>query len=274
MQSQDSIIDNETKDVKFYETGAIAGATFLGGPLVAGYLIAENYKALNEKIAARNSLILGIVTTIILFGSLLFVPDYLIDKIPNQIIPLIYTGAVWGIVHWKQGDVLKTHKENGHNFYSHWRSLGIGLAAGLLTLIGVLGYSFFLSNDVTNQYNSDLETFFENEANSLEFYDHLETYSTENLLNELDSKTLPSWYENTKICEEFSKVQPTILEKMGNNRKNAIASSSLWNCCDTTTALQTNDRAAAGFYSVKLFQRRCKLPGNVPCDFLFLFCSY
>ena len=33
---------------KIYKNRAIEIATFLGGPLVAGYLIAENFKAFNE----------------------------------------------------------------------------------------------------------------------------------------------------------------------------------------------------------------------------------
>lgn len=38
---------NET--VKIYKDRAIWAGTFLGGPLVAGYLIAENFKVFNEK---------------------------------------------------------------------------------------------------------------------------------------------------------------------------------------------------------------------------------
>ncbi|WHT40394.1 hypothetical protein QNH98_07395 [Myroides sp. mNGS23_01] len=41
--------ENPTQDVKLYTPNAIRLATFLGGPLIAGYLIRENYLALQEE---------------------------------------------------------------------------------------------------------------------------------------------------------------------------------------------------------------------------------
>ena len=38
------------KDLKLYSHRAIGGATFLGGPLAAGYMIGENFKVLNKEI--------------------------------------------------------------------------------------------------------------------------------------------------------------------------------------------------------------------------------
>jgi hypothetical protein len=88
--------ENNTKDIKLYSSKAISGATFLGGPLVAGYLIGENFKALDKPNEGRNSLIIGIISTIILFGGIFMVPENMIDKIPTQLIPIVYTGIIWG----------------------------------------------------------------------------------------------------------------------------------------------------------------------------------
>jgi hypothetical protein len=46
----EEILDAEKPMQKIYNTKAIIIGTFLGGPLVAGYFIAENFKAFNEKI--------------------------------------------------------------------------------------------------------------------------------------------------------------------------------------------------------------------------------
>ncbi|MCZ4320240.1 hypothetical protein O4H26_14700 [Aequorivita viscosa] len=40
---------NDTTEIKLYSTIAISIATFFGGPLAAGYLIGENFKALRWK---------------------------------------------------------------------------------------------------------------------------------------------------------------------------------------------------------------------------------
>lgn len=83
--------ENNTKDLKFYSQSAISMATFIGGPLVAGYLIRENYLALNKPDEAKYTLIIGIIATLVLFGGVFMIPSDFIDKMPRQLIPIIYT---------------------------------------------------------------------------------------------------------------------------------------------------------------------------------------
>jgi len=58
--------ENLTKNLKFYSQKAIGIATFIGGPLAAGYLIRENYLSLEKPNEAKKSLIIGIISTILL----------------------------------------------------------------------------------------------------------------------------------------------------------------------------------------------------------------
>lgn len=44
----EQILDIQTSTQKIYRDKAIWVGTFLGGPLAAGYLIAENFKAFND----------------------------------------------------------------------------------------------------------------------------------------------------------------------------------------------------------------------------------
>lgn len=192
--------ENNTKDIKLYSSKAISGATFLGGPLAAGYLIGENFKAIDKPTEGRNSLIIGIISTVILFGVLFMIPENIIDKIPRQLIPLIYTGIIWGIVEWKQGDILKAHKENNNSFFSGWRAAGIGFISLLILVIGIFGFAFLSPDDeIYVKYDIELAQFSKNEDETLVFYDNLNTGSNNSLLRELNEKTIPKWKENIEI---------------------------------------------------------------------------
>ncbi|HLW50627.1 MAG TPA: hypothetical protein VKZ78_06610 [Sphingobacteriaceae bacterium] len=120
---------------RFYSQRAIAIATYFGGPLAAGYLIKKNYEVLEQPEHANKSLVIGIVATILLLAGLFSLPEETIDKIPNALIPLIYTGLTYLIVSRIQGAHLKIHRESGGAFYSGWRAVGIGALAFLILAV-------------------------------------------------------------------------------------------------------------------------------------------
>ena len=201
-------IENKTKNIKLYSSKSIGGATFLGGPLAAGYLIGENFKALNKPDEGRKSLIIGIVATIVLFVGIYMIPENIIDKIPNQFIPLIYTGIIWGIVEWKQGDILKAHKENENSFFSGWKAAGIGFVSLIILAIGIFGYAYIESNNPAYEvYDTEIAKFSKNEAESLTFYDNIDFKNSTSLINELDNKVIPKWENNIKIIKKLNSIE-------------------------------------------------------------------
>jgi len=219
MNEIESKTDNLTENIKLYSSKAIGGATFFGGPLAAGYMIGENFKALNKPIEGRNSLIIGIVSTIVLFTGIFMFPESIIDKVPNQLIPLIYTGIIWGIVEWKQGDILKLHKENGNSFFSGWRAAGIGLISLVIISIGIFGYMFFgMDNEIYEKYDTELSVFSKNEEETLVFYDHLNTESNNSLIKELENKTIPKWKENIEIINKTNRFENLPSELIQQNK--------------------------------------------------------
>jgi hypothetical protein len=219
MTEQELKIENNTKDLKLYSSKAISGATFLGGPLAAGYLIGENFKALDKPKDGRNSLIIGIVSTIILFGGIFMIPEYIIDKIPRQLIPIVYTGIIWGIVEWKQGDILKAHKENNNSFFSGWRAAGVGFISLLLLGIGIFGYSFLSTdNEAYERYDAEITKFSKNETETLVFYHNLNTETNYSLLKELDEKTIPKWKENSAIINATNQFEDLPSELIEQNK--------------------------------------------------------
>ncbi len=200
--------ENLTKDSKLYSSKTISGATFLGGPLAAGYMIGENYKALDKPKEGRISLILGIFSTIVLFTGIFMVPERIIDKIPNQIIPLVYTAIIWGIVEWKQGKVLKSHEANGNVFFSGWRAAGIGFLSLLVISIGIFAYVFFGSdNEVYDAYDAKLSVFSKNEEETLGFYNRIGVETNYSLLQELEQSTIPKWEENIQIINRTNRFE-------------------------------------------------------------------
>jgi hypothetical protein len=200
-------IENTTKNINLYSSKAIGGATFLGGPLAAGYMISENFKALDKPDEGRKSLIVGIVTTEILFGGIFMLPERIIDKLPSQLIPLIYTGIIWGIVEWTQGDILKAHKENNNSFYSGWKAAGIGLISLIIIGIGIFGYAYIeSSNPAYEIYDTKIAEFSKNENESLTFFDNINFKSNSTLLTELDNKVIPKWKSNIQIINELNSL--------------------------------------------------------------------
>jgi hypothetical protein len=200
--------ENQTKDLKFYSQKAIGIATFIGGPLAAGYLIRENYLTLNKPDEGKKSLIIGIISTIILFGGIFIIPESILDKVPNQILPLIYTGIIYLIVEKIHGQILNKHKENKNEFFSGWRAAGIGLISLVVLSIGIFGYVFLSPDDAEHEiYNTQLTEFSKNETNTLVFYDKINTETSYSLLQELDNNTIPKWKENIEIITKANDLE-------------------------------------------------------------------
>jgi hypothetical protein len=114
---------------KLYKDRAVFLAAFLGGPLGAGYLIAENFKALDEPEKAKTTWIIAIAVILVLFGGLIVIPTP--EKMPQYIIPIAYSYAAYAIVQKYQGIDLKAHVLRGGTFYPMWR-------AALVALIGLM----------------------------------------------------------------------------------------------------------------------------------------
>ena len=198
---------------KFYSQRAISITTFFGGPLAAGILMKQNYLNLDKEKQGKNALFIGIVSTIIIFGGLLALPENIIDKIPNEIIPLIYTGIIFLIVNKTQGKELKLHKENNGEFYSAWKAAKIGAISMIAILFSIFSVAF-ISGDLSKTdpgfdaefYTKGINTFFENETASLKVLQSFNTDNIDHLKKEIN-KSIVLWRENKTIIEDISKIE-------------------------------------------------------------------
>ncbi|SHL22459.1 hypothetical protein [Chryseobacterium polytrichastri] len=143
----EQILDIQTSTQKIYKDKAIWVGTFLGGPLAAGYLIAENFKAFNDPTKVKKTWIYAIFATIVVFGGVFLIPDNV--KIPNQIIPLIYTGIAYYLVQHFQGQNISKHISSGGQLHSWWRTITVGIIGLSITIIPIFGFAL-LADSTTN----------------------------------------------------------------------------------------------------------------------------
>ncbi|MDR2890313.1 MAG: hypothetical protein LBV18_01710 [Alistipes sp.] len=110
-------------------------ASMLGGPLAAGYMAAANFKAFDEPQRAKTAWIYAVAATVIVFGVIFLLPDAVMDKIPNYIIPAIYTGVAYLLVDRFQGKKIDAHRVAGGRVFSWGRVFAIGLIGAAVTLL-------------------------------------------------------------------------------------------------------------------------------------------
>ncbi len=141
-------------DQKIYTNKTISIATFFGGPFAAGFLIGNNYKIFGDDDKRRNSIILGLISTIVFFEILFLIPEKIINSIPNAIFPAIYTGIIYFIVTKTQDKKINEYLENGYKKASGWKAAGIGLLCSLF----LIGYIFIRAYNMP-AFEGELMTF-------------------------------------------------------------------------------------------------------------------
>lgn len=148
-------LDTQITERKIYKEKALWFGSLIGGPLIAGYIIAENFKAFNEPRNAQKTWLLTIVSTIIIFAGALLISDS--TKIPNQIIPFTYTIVAYFLLKHYQGTEIESHIESGGQVYKWGRVIIISLIGLAITLVGLLG--ILLISDSINNMNVNTQVY-------------------------------------------------------------------------------------------------------------------
>lgn len=198
---------------KLYSQRAISIATFFGGPMAAGILARQNFKNLGKDDYGRYALIIGIVSTILIFVGIFSLPEGVIDKVPNVLIPTIYTGIIYVIIEKFQGNELANHKDNNGEFYSLWKAAGIGAVCMVILITGILGYVYsatgvILPNKkIEVQYDNGIAQFNKNEEKALTLFTLLENEGPEKLTEFIDRSGIPAWEQNIQILNDLDKIE-------------------------------------------------------------------
>lgn len=141
---------------KVYTKKSILLATFLGGPLVAGFLIYKNFKVFGKDDSAQKSLIISIACTMSLFSLIFFIPSSVLDKLPNTLFPFIYTGVIALIINKYQDHLISDHFKNGGIKASNWSAAGYSLIGLVLILCFIIPIAISLPHE---GYEKDLKIY-------------------------------------------------------------------------------------------------------------------
>ncbi|MCT4579805.1 MAG: hypothetical protein N4A35_00180 [Flavobacteriales bacterium] len=153
-------IDNIRPEEKVYKDRFFGVATFLGGPLVAGYLFAENFKVFGQSELVKPTWIITILSTFVIFGISFLIPEDI--NFPNQIIPIGYSIIAVSLFKKYQEQQVNAHLNKGGMLYSWWRVIGISIVGMLITLAIVFTtvYAFEAvqqQNIVTKSYGASVK---------------------------------------------------------------------------------------------------------------------
>lgn len=181
---------------RLYSQQAIAIATFFGGPFAAGLLIRRNSLNLGREKEGLYALIIGFIAMFLLVWGLYMLPENILDRIPNALFPMIYTGIIYFIVHRLHGKILDNHKSEGLPFYSNWKAAGIGFVS-LIVIAAVFLVPIYLTSENWDHesYSQKMEQITENETQALKFFDMENSYGYE-IVHFIEHTGLPKWKEN------------------------------------------------------------------------------
>src|SRR4051812_8810732 len=112
---QEEVIFSETLGRKLYSTKGVMVGTLLGGPLAGAFLLARNFKALNqpEKVGRTWLFSILIFIFIIILGVVA-------EQIPQVLFIVLYAWMGQFAAQKLQGSLLDKHAAEGGSFYNNW----------------------------------------------------------------------------------------------------------------------------------------------------------
>ncbi len=116
---------------KVYSPTQASLGAFLGGPIGAAYFIRQNFSALNDEEAVKNTNKYGSFIIAFLFVILAFLPE----NLPNMVIPIMTIVSTRILVEkyqFKKEDILKSTELD---FHSNWRVFFVSLISLIVFIV-------------------------------------------------------------------------------------------------------------------------------------------
>ncbi|QEM12623.1 hypothetical protein [Mucilaginibacter rubeus] len=137
-QAVEQLEEEKEEKSKIYTLNSIRIVTFLFGPLAAGYLVSQNYKAFDQREKVTATWIIAVVALIAVVGLAIFTSG--IERFPKFVFPLAYAWGTFLLVQKFQGEQMKEHSAAGGTTFTIWRAL----LAGLICLVATLAIIFVI----------------------------------------------------------------------------------------------------------------------------------
>jgi hypothetical protein len=155
---QNTNSDNPFPTETIYTQNSIWAGSLLGGPLVAGYIIARNFKAFDESRKAWVTRVITISATVVIFGV-----AFLLSDTAWRGLPVAYTLIAYALIRHYQGANIDAHIKAGGATHGYLHIIGVSIAGLIITFIPVIVIAVAVEGiDATETHNSspgrDLES--------------------------------------------------------------------------------------------------------------------
>ena len=143
MTNEPVIAATVTTPRRLFSVGQITLATLIGAPIAGCLLLAWNYRVLQKANRVWQSIIYGLMSTMVLFAIGFMLPE----KFPNSVIPIAYCFGMRQLVSYLQGDIIASHHSAGGSKGSWVIAIVVGVGCLIVLLVIVFGliilYSMF-----------------------------------------------------------------------------------------------------------------------------------
>jgi len=129
-----NLIEKKQKK-KIYTIGRVGFASVIWGPLAWVYLISKNFDFFWKITYAKNTLIYGISSSLLLLTFFVMLPEVIWNKIPNNIVPIVIVSAISAFMSAYQNTLITSHLNEGWGKQSGWKVTWIAILFWLLTFL-------------------------------------------------------------------------------------------------------------------------------------------
>ena len=136
----------QPEESKLYHSESILIATFFGGPLVGGYMTAENFKLMGEPEKAKQTWVFALVGISMLLAFMQFFQG---AKIPWYVLPLAYTALTYIPMKFMQGSKIQHHLLQGGAMHKGDRVFVVGFVGAVATFLVLLIANLFVQAATT-----------------------------------------------------------------------------------------------------------------------------
>lgn len=122
----------------FYTAAQVAFGAFLGGPLAGIFMLAKNFKRLGMEDHAATTGFWGLILIVPFTFAMFLIPE----SVPGAAVPAAICVIFMALVKNYQQAGIDDLEKSGTIRFTHWRMIGVALAALLITL--AIAYAMIL----------------------------------------------------------------------------------------------------------------------------------
>jgi len=123
---------------QLYKQSAMVVAGLFGGPLASAYVVAHNFKVLGDR---TKMYLTWIIASLILVSDLVL--NSLFPELPGFVSSIIVLILLIGLMNWFQAKAIDKYIDEGHEPFSNWKGLRVGLIS-LAIIWGIIFIAGFL----------------------------------------------------------------------------------------------------------------------------------